>query len=198
MSGLIHGVGVSRAGEYVRSVRNEVGKSISSKEYVLWASMLGRCYSDKVHRISPTYIGCSISEGFKEFQYFAHWCQSQVGFGVGGYQLDKDLLTKSSKIYSEDACVFVPRSVNMFLNTCKAARGDFPIGVSSHRKKFYSRTVLDGKGTYLGTFPTVELAFQAYKIAKEAQAKSYAVEFYGLVDERVIDALNNYTVNIND
>ena len=200
MSKLVYGVGVSSEGKFARSYTNIDGKSKHTKEYTLWRDMLKRCYSEKYHKLRPTYLGCSVSEGFKNFQYFAEWCQAQTGFGLDNYQLDKDILTKGNKEYDEVSCVFVPRELNSFLIKCDAARGKYPIGVcyivsmTSYLAQGYNR----GKNKHLGYFSTPEEAFQAYKLFKEALAKELAIEYKGLVDPRVIQALLEYTVEEND
>jgi hypothetical protein len=196
---LIYGVGISDDGEFDRTYNNGV-RSRNTKEYELWAKMLGRCYSNKYHRLNPSYIGCHVVENFKSFQYFANWCQSQFGFKLEGYQLDKDLILKGNKMYSEDTCVFVPSCINSFSVSRKARRGELPVGVYLQKGRYYVSQVSCGKGRqiHLGIFSTPEIAFQAYKTAKEAMAKELAIQYEGLVDSRVVDALNNFVVNIDD
>ena len=59
-------------------------------EYSLWKNMLRRCYSVKTQSKQPTYIGCTVSDNFKDYSFFYKWVQQQVGFNLAGYQLDKD------------------------------------------------------------------------------------------------------------
>jgi hypothetical protein len=51
---------------------------------------------------------------------------------------------------------------------------------------------------YLGLYSNLEEAFQAYKLHKESLAKQLAKEYEGLVHPKVIEALNNYVVEITD
>ena len=193
---LAFGVGDFGIGKYKSRVNG-----VQTKEYKLWGAMLQRCYSVVEIEKHNTYIGCEVSENFKNFQYFAEWCQHQVGFNVEGYQLDKDILIKLNKLYSEDNCVFVPKELNKFLTKRNACRGDYPIGVSFHKHsgKFMSGLNKNTKRVVnLGYFNTVEEAFQSYKSAKESYAKELAAQYDGKVDARVIEALNNYTVDRGD
>ena len=80
---------------------------VHTKEYKLWTGMLERCYSTTLRNKYPTYKDCEASENFKSFEYFYEWCNNQIGFGNEGWQLDKDLLIKGNKIYSENTCVFM-------------------------------------------------------------------------------------------
>lgn len=196
MSKLVYGVGTSGKGEFITGYVGVCGKWKQSKEYRLWQHMLERGYSEKYHRLKPTYAGCIVSKEFKNFQYFAEWCQAQIGFGLDGYQLDKDILMKGNKEYNEVSCVFVPRKLNMFLVRCEATRGKYPIGVCYDINNRNYKASCQHK--HIGCFSTPEEAFQAYKLFKEALAKELAIEYEGLVDPRVIQALLEYTVEEND
>ena len=99
---------------------------IHTKEYKLWKNMLVRCYSDTQY---STYEGCEVSDNFKSYEYFYEWCHSQIGFDNEGWHLDKDLLIKGNKVYSENACVFLPQEINSVLTKCIASRGEHLIGV---------------------------------------------------------------------
>ena len=98
--------------------------------YHTWLRMLERCYSKKLHERFPSYIGCEVSDYFKNFSNFYEWCQNQTGFNCDDYELDKDLLIKGNKLYSEDTCVFIPKFLNSLLLTNKRIRGWAFIGCS--------------------------------------------------------------------
>ena len=173
----------------------------NTKEYDLWKSMLRRCYNDVYKKQRPTYEGCEVSENFKSYEYFYEWCHKQIGFGNQGWHLDKDLLVKGNKVYSEDSCVFIPADVNLVLTKRTSSRGQHLIGVCWHKKdKVFVAQVNKNKGKqeYLGSFKTETEAFNAYKVAKESFIKEQANKWKGQIDDRAYNALMNYTVEITD
>ena len=176
-----------------------------TKECALWKNMLKRCYNDDCKKKQPTYEDCEASENFKYYEYFYEWCHSQIGFGNDGngnpFQLDKDLLVKGNKVYSENTCVFIPREVNSLLIKREASRGEYLIGVCwcSKDKAFIAQVRKNkGKREWLGYFKTEIEAFNAYKTAKESFVKEQAEKWKGKIDNRAYNALMNYTVNIDD
>ena len=174
---------------------------VQTKEYMLWYSMLRRCYSDTSKKKHPAYEGCEVSNKFKSYEYFYEWCHKQIGFGNEGWHLDKDLLVKGNKVYSENTCIFIPHEINSLLTKCTASRGEYLIGVhwSKSNKAFVAQVKKNkGKQEFLGYFNTELEAFNAYKEAKELYIKELANKWKGQIDERAYNALMNYTVDIND
>ena len=174
---------------------------VQTKEYELWKSMLRRCYSDKYQKKYPTYEGCEVSNNFKSYEYFYEWCHKQIGFSNQDWQLDKDLLVKGNKVYSEDSCVFIPKEINTLLTKSTSSRGEYLIGVCWHKaRKAFMAQVGKGKGKlkHLGYFTTEIEAYNAYKQAKEVFVKEQAEKWKSQIDERAYEALMNYTVEIDD
>lgn len=192
MAKLIYGVGVNDR-KYLAHIN---GKKL--KEYALWNSLLSRCYDPKYQKLRPTYAGCSVSENFKSYAYFHEWVQQQIGFGRESFQLDKDLLFKGNKLYSEDTCIFLPSQLNSLLLSSKATRGGLPVGVSAERGKFTANCSTYKPSRRVGLFNTPELAFQAYKQAKEDFIKLQAEKWRDFIDVRAYEALMRYEVLITD
>ena len=191
----VHGVGVTGT-KYPITVDDVI-----TKEYVLWVDMLQRCYSDSFKKKRPTYEGCEASENFKSFEYFYEWCHKQIGFGKKGWHLDKDLLVKGNKIYSESTCVFIPKEINQLLVKRTASRGECLIGVSwcNTNKAFVAQVARSKEGSeHLGYFKTELEAFNAYKQAKEVFIKEQANKWKSQIDPRAYNALMNYQVEIID
>ena len=173
----------------------------NTKEYTLWNNMLKRCYNDDCKKKQPTYEDCEASENFKYYEYFYEWCHKQIGFGNEGWHLDKDLLVKGNKVYSENTCVFIPREINSLLIKREASRGEHLIGVCwcSKDKAFIAQVRKNkGKREWLGYFKTEIEAFKAYKTAKEAFVKEQANKWKDKIDDRAYKALMKYTVEITD
>ena len=183
-----------------------VGDSITKingvklREYLIWYSMLRRCYDEKVLIKQPTYNGCSVSKYFKSYSNFKIWCTNQVGFENIDWHLDKDILVKGNKVYSEDTCVFVPQEINNIFIKNNAKRGEYPIGVSYHKGMDKLCVVLNkfNNPHYLGYYQCVEEAFLVYKRAKETYIKEVAEKWKDQIDIKVYNAMMNYEVEIND
>ena len=191
----VHGIGILGAKYPV----SEDGRD--TKEYTLWNNMLNRCYNDTYKNKNKTYVGCKVSENFKSYEYFYEWCHKQIGFDNEGWQLDKDLLVKGNKVYSEDTCVFLPKEINSVLTKSTATRGENLIGVCWCKKAtaFKARVRKNkGKQEHLGFFNTEIEAFNAYKQDKEYYLKELANKWKSQIDERAYNALMNYEVNIDD
>lgn len=192
MTRLVQGVGIND-GKYTASVNG-----VKRKEYELWTSMLKRCYNEKIHKKNPTYLGCTVSDSFKNYTYFFEWCQLQIGFGIYDYNLDKDLLIKRNKEYNENSCIFIPTLLNNLFVKRQLNRGAFPIGVSKDGKNYKAQCSYSGERKHIGSFKTPELAFAAYKLCKENYIKELAEKYKDSIDPRAYQALLNYEVDIND
>ena len=173
----------------------------NTKEYDLWYSMLRRCCSNDFKKKRPTYEGCEVSDNFKSYEYFYEWCQNQIGFNNKDWHLDKDLLVKGNKVYSENTCVFIPQEINKVLTKRESMRGEHLIGVCWRDKsKAFVAVVSKNKGKpkHLGLFKTEIEAFNSYKTAKETFIKEQANNWKSQIDIRAYNALMNYKVEITD
>lgn len=191
---LVFGAGVN---DWVGKTKVD-GKAI--REYSLWKGMLRRCFSEEYKQKKPTYNDVTCSKDWLSMTTFIEDVSQMKGFGLSGWELDKDILHKGNKLYSKDTCCFVPQEVNLLLIKSDNSRGEYPVGVYFQKAsgKFMAQLAINGKRKYLGLFSSPEEAFQAYKTAKEAYIKVVAQKWQHLLDERVYEALMNYTVDITD
>ena len=191
---LVYGVGVNDWDGNI-SVN---GKPIM--EYKLWQGMLQRCFSEMLKQSNPTYKDVTCSKEWLLMTSFIEDVSKMKGYGLKGWEFDKDILSKGNKLYSKDTCCFVPLEVNVLLTKSDKSRGEWPIGVCFHKHtgKFMAYLNINGKRKHLGLFTTPEEAFQAYKTAKEDQIKVVAQKWQHRLDERVFQALMDYEAKIDD
>lgn len=169
------------------------------KSYEVWKSMLMRCYCKKASGLSR-YEDVTVSDTFKYYKNFKDWCQNQIGYDQEGWHLDKDLLVKGNRVYSENACCFVLPEINSALcdQTNKNKNG-LPTGVSKVGKKFQVRCRVNGKHSkHIGIYTTVDEATKAYKYVKESHIKSLADKWRNMINPRAYEALINWEISIDD
>ena len=199
MGKLVHGIGFND-NKYQVFVDGK-----KTDEYNIWQNMLRRCKVE-FWVVRPSYEGTTCSENFKSYSFFYEWYHKQYNATTRDVKdnkwcLDKDILVKGNKLYSEDTCVFVPHKINNLLVKANSVRGEYPIGVSLRGQS--SRLMArcnrsDGTMQHLGYFSSAEDAFQVYKTYKEALIKKLANEYKHQLDPRAYQALLNYTVEITD
>lgn len=116
------------------------------------------------------------------------------------FDLDKDLLVRGNKVYSEYSCVFIPQEVNKVLTKSNKTRGENLIGVTFEKSsgKFISQISVNGRNVKIGRFKTEIEAFNAYKEAKEYILRGLAEKWKDRIDPRAYNALMNYQVDITD
>ncbi len=168
------------------------------KSYKVWTAMLKRCYSETGKDFYHTYEDCKVSDKFLRFRNFDEWCKQQVSFGVKYFDLDKDILSKGSKIYSEDTCCFIPQEINKCLKGYKSKSIKTGVQYHSRDKIYQARGVVKGEYRHLGSFKTEEEAFLVYKRFKEAHIKSLAEKWKDQIDVRVYEALMNWEIGVDD
>ena len=191
----LYGVGIVGS-KYVTRFNSK-----SLPQYEHWKGMIRRCYNDKERGKFETYNDCTVSENFLHYEYFYEWCNKQIGFNCDNFDLDKDLLVKGNRVYSEHTSIFLPREINSALTKNGKTRGEHLIGVSWHKatNKFIARVDVGLKNQkHLGLFNTEIEAFNTYKIAKESYLKHLAEKWKDKIDPRAYNALMNYQVDITD
>ena len=179
----------------IMDLPNELKRGIPPpREYSIWNGVRQRCYNENTRHLTPSYQEAEMSENFKRYSYFKDWCHNQIGFDQVGWQLDKDILIKGNKIYSEDTCCFVPAEINSLFIKCDRSRGEYPIGVSYHKRvrKYVAKMRKFKENIHLGYFSKPDEAFNAYKQAKEDYIKEVAEKWKDQIDPRVYEALMSY------
>lgn len=176
------------------SERKVVHGSEQELVYKTWTSMIRRCYSEKYHRLKPTYIGCQVCDEWKYFSNFEKWFKCHY---KDGFVLDKDILVVGNRIYSPGTCCFVPPFINGLLVTNKKKRGKLKLGVYLHQGKYIAQCGINRSQQFIGCFDSEDEAHEAYKKTKYEEIHRVAKEALdkGDIDEKVYNALLNYKIN---
>ena len=86
----------------------------TTREYIVWQSMIQRVYDSKLHEKQPTYRDCILEDCLHCYAYFLEF----VIRDIPNYEywlthpnervsLDKDIRGKGSKVYSRDTLMFI-------------------------------------------------------------------------------------------
>lgn len=178
---LVYGVGIYDSYEKVKGNRC----------YIVWGSMIERCFSQRWKQLHPTYADCSMWEGWKNYSVFKKWFDENY---VKGYDLDKDLLSRGAKVYSPETCVFLPPEINRAI-LCKGKNNGLKIGVRKYKDR-YKAYINMGYTRDLGMFDTEDDAHDAYVIAKRRHIKTLAKYYFsrGGINQKIYDALLNFPI----
>lgn len=143
--------------------------------YRTWHSMLGRCYSAKIQKANPAYIGCTVCEDWLRFSTFKAWMLEQ---DYEGKEIDKDILVQGNKVYSPTTCIFVPKRVNQLFKNQTAKVGKHKLGVTwvSSNNKFRAQCCDGSKQVFLGNFELEDDAHLAYLQFKKGILIKVAME----------------------
>lgn len=187
MQRLVYGVAINDA---PKSNRWHKYDSSVPEIVKIWKGMLQRCYCENYKARWPSYCNKKVCEEWLLFSNFREWVKSQ---DWKGKQLDKDLIIKGNTLYHPDFCVFIDRSLNLFLTDNERARGKWPIGVYFDRRigKFKAQCCnpFTGKKDFLGDFKCSLDGHKAWAKRKHELAQMWAIM---QADKRVSDALNRY------
>lgn len=184
---LVHGWGVNDSNQPITKMVE--GRQVKCPYYSRWEAMIRRVEKD------PSYAGVTICEEWRYFSAFELWMSSQ---GWQGRELDKDLLSKSSKTYSPETCTFLPNYINRIIVSHKAENsGGLPLGVVDVTKDGTELFKVSLEGGFTpevysyGHYTTKEECHQAWQIAKASQLKQAVLEYMveGSCDLRVVAAL---------
>ena len=169
-----------------------------TKIFQTWYSMMRRCHSAYRKYDYAKYNDCHVDQRFWSFSFFREWAEQQVGYGVSGFEIDKDILVRGNRIYSPETCAFVPGQINSCIIPKVSKKSNLPTGVKIDGRGFVAQIMVKPKTIYLGKYPTKEEAFAAYKDAKEQRIKEVAKQWQPMIDSRVFDALMAWEIKITD
>lgn len=137
----------------------------------IWEGMINRCYG-KGCVSYKTYREVSICDEWRSFKNFYEWAKPLYKDGLF---LDKDLKSLGNKVYSPETCLFVTREVNNFLTLRKSDRGQYPLGVSWHKRDSVFQGIISINNRRSSKyFDSAEEAHKFWQINKAAHAEMLA------------------------
>lgn len=154
-----------------------------------WGGMMTRCYDEQYSLDHPTYEKAICHVDWHNYQNFCKWAHEQIGFGVKGFDLDKDLLVKGNKEYGPDTCVFLPQELNKILGNTGPERG-ISTRPDLNGKWMARYNSVDGE-IYLGCHEK-QKALAIYQEYKLKYLKERALHWKDQIDPRAFKALMEY------
>lgn len=180
-------------------------KTTKEKKIQLWYNMYTRCYNLNYHKVKPGYKGCAIcNEWLDDKKSFYEWVDMNFYKIKGGstVELDKDILLPGNKLYSPDACIFVPKRINdLFVHIHGRTNNGLPTGVTYSEKtgmyKVTARLTHEGtekkkKNVILGYYDTMEEAYEVYKEHKKAEIIYIADLYKKKIPDKLYQAMVNW------
>ncbi|AHK11326.1 homing endonuclease HNH [Shewanella sp. phage 1/4] len=173
---------------YGRGVKDVDSINAKNQYYHKWWGMLRRCFSEKERLRKPSYINSKVCDDWLKLSCFLDWAVEQPEKNLIGLDLDKDLIIKDNKVYSPETCVFVPRSVNIFIRELSRPRGECMLGVTYEDGKYRARchNPFTSKKEHLGMFQT---EIEAHLIWKGRKHKLSCELAEKQTNEKVANAL---------
>ena len=157
--------------------------------------MIERCYYEKNQNLHQSYYGtCTVCDEWMNFQVFAKWHEDHLYEIDERLHLDKDILCPGNKIYAPDKCILTSQRINE-LFAYKPKNNRLPVGISKTKTGKY---VAKYNGKQLGTYHTLEEAYEKYVIRKEEVIKQVAEEYKNKIPKKLYDALLRYKADINN
>lgn len=206
----VFGKGFIGVGEFIpKSLSKSIeGKLVPEESYNTWLQILKRLYSTNKHdmRNGEGYRGVTLTEEWHNLQNFCAWSIKQVGYNCKSdngraWCIDKDILIEGNREYKPEACVYVPDDINTFFSVKDG--GNHLYGAESINPKTPKSKIgytarcgnpITKDREYLGFYETQEEAHEVYVKRKNEIARELAKYYKGVVDDRVVEALNNFDI----
>lgn len=164
------------------------GIAASTKESKSWRSMLNRCYGIKNRQAS--YLGCTTAEEWHLLPNYADWCQTVVGFKNQGWELDKDLLIPSNKVYSSETCIFLPKRINTSITGYASGEGIKGVHYSPQTKHYSVAYFNQEEARETGrSFKDEEAAWDFYRVNRFNRLKFELIIHAKDLDPRALSRL---------
>ena len=194
---LVQGVGVNDS-DYITNYgvweEDGVRRTQVCSFYATWKRMLERCYFVRKGKKFPEYKNCNVCEEWLVFSNFKSWMEKQ---DWEGKELDKDLLTGRSGLYSPDNCRFVPQNINLLLGASDGKRGELPLGVCRHKTAIINPYMARCGKKYLGLFNDPREAHNAWRYEKSKQMR-VTLESWANEDKHYVKEIYRNLIGVCD
>lgn len=190
----ILGVGFYGEGIHKAKINGQMTKC-----YTTWFNILNRCYgSPSVNNRAKTYFDVFVCKEWHNYQVFAQWFIENYDFQTmnNTWNIDKDILCPTCKIYSPETCIFIPNEVNVVFKKNNESVVGLPKGVYPKDGKYQSSISRFGKQYYLGFFNTIEEAHNIYVKNKKEYLVEVSKKWRGILSDRICDAIESFDINL--
>ncbi len=162
-------------------------KTLYKQYYEIWSNIIYRCYDSNYHKKHPTYKDVEVCDDWLNFQIFAEWFDKNY---IIDYEIDKDLLSGTNKIYSPNTCVFIPQALNSFLTNKQVNNTTGMVGVYWNKEnEKYHVGICDGVGkrNHIGSYDSLTEAGDAYKIQRAIYVEEWKRRMKNILPQQAID-----------
>ena len=175
------------------------GKQI--KEYLLWKSMIVRCYGDKNIDNLKSYLGVSCDKKWLSMSAFIEDLKSIENYEKvinEDWAMDKDILEVGNKIYSKDTVCFVPKEINNAFKGLYSNCNKLPSGITKRKGSgsFYVSISINGKTKYLGSFSSLDQAKASFIKARSDNLIDIAARWKGIIADNVYNSIIKHAENM--
>lgn len=183
---VVHGIGYLGVGPYKKY--DEAGKE--TKVHARWRRLLTRGYSEVHANMLRVKQDMSVHPDWHCFQTFAEWdarnyYQVQRSTSV----LTNNLIVRDATEFGPDTCLYIPHKLNQVLLLKRPKQHtDLPRGVQWRNGEYTAKY----RHEELGTYPTIEEAYTAYKLARKAYISTLVEEYKEELPTSVYEALLRY------
>lgn len=184
--GTICGFGINDIPE-LTFYKTKDGKTELTQAYKTWAGMIDRCYRPGHEVKFKAYADCSVCEKWK---YFSNFNQN-IFIYIEGFDIDKDILIKGNKVYSPEACCFVPRVINLIFAKNKTRKSNLTRGVKYRKygNRYSAEISINGKTKLIGYFKDINSAAKAYNQTRKEYISEIVDKYKDALKPKVFQAL---------
>lgn len=162
------------------------------KSYIVWTSILKKCYKAKRDKVTGTLPQHTISDEWLTYSAFKDWYDNAY---VDGWNMTAQG-NVDNKIFSKETCIFMPPELDSFVYSEQSVGvqgriGFFPCGPNDTWTTYmgmFNHETKKCERINLGLFAGCTKAIEAYDIERERQAdvwKKVMMKDYGWTSEQV-------------